>query len=550
MSAARRKFARDLADLSADDFESLVHRLIELEWPGAEKLDSPDGGADTIVADATGGLPRVFQVKHYADRITTAHWRKCEGSLDTAMRDHGPGQVTFVFPRNLTNAMREQFGTRLVGRHPDVVIDWWGLDSLSARLESAPWIVESFFGPEAAPLADQLLRVAEKGLKIRSVADVTSRQQDVVGYLDGRDERFQHQQLSGARSLPAPQWDPKPYVVVGTQGPGLPEARIAAWPRSGVEAPLPAISFSKDAAGAAALATARRELSAGRPVVLRDGLLVQLVAPQVLTDALAEMPDLEMESMELQPGQPVDIVLSVEDGEKTLLRQGQIRGVPPRADAPPGCTALMGLLGALEVEVEFPSSATPEGGAIAVTVRIRFSSNARDNLEALDVTDAWERAGRLRVDLPSGPPLEVECGPVGDDGLRDQWRELFRAIVALEQTTGLELPVPDEMSRSEILMLLQIEALLGGRAILVETDAAEPEIFGRTFALGRGRGPLRATTLGVTFDFTDVEWEARSVERPASGSAGVLVVVRGVLARNRGAWRVDSAVPRGPTSRD
>jgi hypothetical protein len=44
----------NLAGLDEDDFEELIHQLVRVEFPEAEKLDRPDGGADTAPAGGTG----------------------------------------------------------------------------------------------------------------------------------------------------------------------------------------------------------------------------------------------------------------------------------------------------------------------------------------------------------------------------------------------------------------------------------------------------------------------------------------------------------------
>jgi Restriction endonuclease len=82
-------------------FEQLVYELAHREDQRVERLEHPDGGADTILPRGQGEAERVWQAKRYPKAI---NWGKCEKSLADAIKRWRPARVTFASrvtsPRN------------------------------------------------------------------------------------------------------------------------------------------------------------------------------------------------------------------------------------------------------------------------------------------------------------------------------------------------------------------------------------------------------------------------------------------------------------------
>src|SRR4051812_7253621 len=85
--------------MDARAFEDLVFALVRAEHPTAMQLTPPDAGRDTVVPGAGGRRERAWQAKHHTAGIK---WSDCEASLNTAVKDRDPEEVTFVFPVMMT----------------------------------------------------------------------------------------------------------------------------------------------------------------------------------------------------------------------------------------------------------------------------------------------------------------------------------------------------------------------------------------------------------------------------------------------------------------
>jgi hypothetical protein len=114
-------------------FEQLVYELAHREDQRVERLEHPDGGADTILPRWQGEAERVWQAKRHPKAI---NWGKCEKSLADAIKRWRPARVTFAFPRDFSEKPRAMFDKRLVS-HPGAVVakvtvDHWNLSHIMA----------------------------------------------------------------------------------------------------------------------------------------------------------------------------------------------------------------------------------------------------------------------------------------------------------------------------------------------------------------------------------------------------------------------------------
>lgn len=155
--------------MSPAAFEDLVFALVRREDDRAQQLGPPDAGRDTIIA-CGDGTELVWQAKHHTAGID---WGKCEESLNAALRERKPREVTFVFPVKMT-APKEQGLEDLRLRYPQVTICRpWTLPDLRAKLAEAHDV--------RGELIDRAIGVDE--LHVREVLERAA----------GRDEAFEAQ---------------------------------------------------------------------------------------------------------------------------------------------------------------------------------------------------------------------------------------------------------------------------------------------------------------------------------------------------------------------
>jgi hypothetical protein len=173
----------DLPGLPPDDFEALCFRLARLEIPGVSGTRAPDGGADALLANPTGGYQRAWQAKNHRRKID---WRKCRESLDRVVETYSITHLTFCFSVDLTVADWPQL-EELRGRHAGVEVDHWGASELEARMvatEEGGRVARSFFGDPAGS-AELIVRAIRAGGELESTDHAVERVRAVGEYLDG-----------------------------------------------------------------------------------------------------------------------------------------------------------------------------------------------------------------------------------------------------------------------------------------------------------------------------------------------------------------------------
>jgi hypothetical protein len=113
-------------------FEDLVFALVRDDEDTAYQLRPPDGGRDTVVPSNADHGELVWQAKRYTSRI---YWQTCEKSVETALKERAPTEITFVFAVNLTEndevkleELREKYAGRVTLPDP------WTLGTLRVML--------------------------------------------------------------------------------------------------------------------------------------------------------------------------------------------------------------------------------------------------------------------------------------------------------------------------------------------------------------------------------------------------------------------------------
>jgi Restriction endonuclease len=444
---------REIAVMPPEQFEQLVFELAHREDQAVRRLVHPDGGADTLRPVSNERAAEVWQAKRYSDAI---NWKECEDSLDSAIGRWKPSKVTFVFPRDLSQQLERSFETRLLKREDaqkaGVEVGLWSLSELVRRLNQHPDLKTRFFGKGQEDLLAGVERAIRSGGQLESGADLVDRAKTLSEYAEQQDKDFTYAITSTAPTTPGPNWDELPYLVMEVGGERS-KVNVATWVREGAAIDLPSFFFTDDEAGQEARMEAVRALARGEVAEVSQGARIQLHAPQAMRDLVPDPSALAGGTVTLYPGDPVNIELEVETAEGRLERSVDMRPVGPR----PGATvAFAGYSGGVLVEVNFTLLETPSVSA-NISFYPNFGPDARENAEAAELLyglyshehmtlrsrtffpEAGELTGRYE-ELRQSAELE-----------RMEWMRRFYADLALiQESLGIELPIPDEMTVEDI----------------------------------------------------------------------------------------------------
>jgi hypothetical protein len=176
--------------LTDDDFDLMVYLLAQVSDPKVAKLRAPDGGLDTVRPSDQDPLVADWgiQAKCHRDHIK---WPDCRRSLERAVSVWEVSNVTFAFPRDLTEPQHKLFHKHLTARYPDIDIDWWGAGKLTGLLLASATgrgIAKRFFHTEdPADLADRAIRA---GGPLRTADDLLEREAATGEFLRSADPHF------------------------------------------------------------------------------------------------------------------------------------------------------------------------------------------------------------------------------------------------------------------------------------------------------------------------------------------------------------------------
>ncbi len=512
-------------------FEQLVYELAHREDERVERLEHPDGGADTILPRRQGKAERVWQAKRYPRDI---NWRECEKSLADALKRWQPAHVTFAFPRDLSETLRASFDKRLVS-HPDAVaakasVDHWNLSRIMALLGRHRDLAHRFW-PDLEPQTDRLDRVIKAGGKLETAEDLVERAQ-AFGEFSDRDPDFKTTVTSGGLDTEAPDFKTLPYMTLAIRGESA-QVHVATWVRDGAEVEPPSLAFTEDEAGQAARMEAVRTLAVGETATVTGGFRVAVVAPEILKD-LTQGVELGPGSFDLVPGDPLTVRLEIDAEARSLAYEVALRPVPP----PPGAAAAWaGFIGRTLLELSFTLLDKPAIRA-GLSLKGELDGSAAERAEAATLMHAFYAHDEIRVSsdvlFPGGQGLlSGRFEKQGDDVSPADMgvlRDYFTAVAFIERQLGIDLPLPPHVSPEEMDAALTIAHVLRtgeGSATLtslegeVEDPTAIPNLaaiasrqptvrevtyslFGKTLSLGRGEYVLpplkvvRIIPLGTT----------------------------------------------------
>ncbi len=441
--------------MEADPFERLVYELAHRQEHEVQRLATPDGGADTVRPATDNSPAKVWQAKHYPDKID---WGKCEKSFESSVERWGPSDIVFVFPRDFSEQLQKSFHSRLVtpGKKKGIKVTSWTQADLIRLLNEHDDLRVRFFGKTQEGPSAGLERMLQTGGRLETAPDLIDRAKTMAGFTEQSDPKFTYTTTSAGASAPAPNWGELPFMTVAV-GDQKTRVEVATWPREGVEVQRPTFSFNDDEAGQKARLAATEALAEGKEAVVRDGAQIQVDAPKLF----AEMEPFSSGSggqMSLKPGEPIPLRMQIESplGDETY--EIEIRPVP---FAPGAVASFAGYAGKALVVISIRLLEEPMVQA-NVTMRGVFTPSPDENLQTATTLLAFNSHTNLSLDSDRLFPASGEIsgsftGQEGNDALTSEQLEelehrkrLFENLVLIQQKTGQEITIPDEYSWEDV----------------------------------------------------------------------------------------------------
>jgi hypothetical protein len=522
----REVTSRDLQDLGDERFEQLVASLVFAEEPCAERPANPDGGADVLVPASGAQRARVWQAKHYTSHIS---WSKCESSLDDGVASYDPGEVTFVFARDLTKPQRDKFTERLVDRHPSVKVKHWGLHRIQELLARYPDIACRYFGEDRIDALPSLIRAFQQGGKeLENTRDLADRAFDLDTYADVSDPSYEYDVSFGRADLPKPLWSEPPFMVV-EQIRG--DRRVTTEARLRPEAQADVLcGFSADEAGERAKDRVREAFAAGQSIDLTEGLWLRVEnAPVVAKEALDAARDQtwDQATSTLSPGPPQELEVRLGARDDALRRIFGTRPLPPAE----GSQFSFGSIDSgLALFADFALS-KPSTVSLNLRLSFRRSEDSAVDAQAAKFMLEFLRAERVTCIAPgllpdAGLVLEGANKPHADEADLAHLEfcvALLDAVATIEANFG-SLAVPDTITRGDFEQAVAAASILrrdGGSVSFEELSIELPydqvDEFIRLAQAGHpGRHPVRFKVFGRVLDLGLAEFNTPPVRLVAT----------------------------------
>ena len=448
-----RKF--DLAAQHDEDFDELCFRLIRLEFRDAVKLRAPDGGADTLLpGPARETYERCWQAKRYPDKI---HWQHCIESLDRAVKRYEPQRVTFCFPKNLTQKEEGEFKGKLVGRHPGVTVDYWNLSELSARLTATSEgerVAKHFFGEQ--PDQASLERAIRACGPLQTQEQATERSLAIGEFLKENDPYFSYPSGQREKSDPVPPPSPNTTIRVEHEHDEVISHTDAiardpeALERFG---PMGRLVFPDSERAKEIREQLDQLMRQGGEVELKEGVATFTLdrLPPLFQDYLDKPMTGRMrfraQGVAQPPPWPARFVAKSDQGEATL----EIDLKP--VEAPEGWdVALRGSFGGMTATVLFRWDEQAHEGEVNFNWRYTMDNSAvREQVQALRLLAAFHGKGEVEIfDRSKGrPPMTQPFERPPPDDVFVGLLDLFENLATIEEWTGAELEIPEEISAED-----------------------------------------------------------------------------------------------------
>jgi hypothetical protein len=497
----RRARTFNLAALHEDDFEELVHQLVRVEFPAAEKLDRPDGGADTLLPAASAeGYERCWQAKRHTGRI---RWDECVSSLEAALA-HWPGlrQVTFCFPQNLNAPKRKTFEARLVKPYRDRVrVDHWCKSELVHRLleERAARIANHYFKLDQESEA-ALRRAALAGGILDTTSDAIDRTRTIGSFMAVRDPFFAYAISTHQTEKPGPPLTPGAAIrltfhnesgsVSIDASPSTPDA-VARY------GPAGKLHFAEDEVGRSAEERFRHALQHGEAVEIDAGVALEF---ERLPPALEEFkpPGPISGRVRVIPGQapaPWPARLTITNGEKSIDADLEMY---PEA-APAGWAASWRAdLGPLQLTMLLRPADVGIEGSLHWQYQERGGDTVAARLKGIEFLNALRTEGELRLEDRTGarPPLRHTLNDMHAPDWLEGTHNLLTALDQIERWSRHSVTLPDRGFELD-----ELHAIAQAVQV-IEVGAFTTESFNATLTVApEALGELETSTVEIGADW-------------------------------------------------
>jgi hypothetical protein len=502
---ARRRL--NFGALNDKEFELLCSYVVAIEFPDAEHVANPDGGADSALPRTDRSWRRCWQAKHFTAQIS---WSQCKESLDAAVANYGMPHYTFCFSRDLTLNQINLFKQHLVGRHPGVKVDYLGASNLEQILfssEQGRRIEAEFFGDPDAD-ARALAQAFRAGGTLRTGADVVDRLEAVAERLRQRDPFYTYLTITAEADLPRAALHPQTIVAIEI----IDEesvVRIEAIPRGGTrpeQLPRQTVHMSREQAE-----QFERFLSHGGELLL-EGVRVDLHnLPREFEDLDPSGTEMTVQvSAPRQLPPPWDARFTVE--ASGLEVPPIVIHLEPLAQPPPGWeAALSGKTGAMEATITLRRREGRGEAQVTWSFKDDLSVSTPVRAAQLNFVEALHREGRLRINDLSGARPELALGLV-DRRLDEEFyvlQTLTNDLAVIEEWTGREL-IPTKLvharevqaihTAAEIIRAKGSKMTVGPVRLTMPQDKADD-----VFKLEGGDQLLIEQGFGLTIFGTDIE---------------------------------------------
>jgi hypothetical protein len=435
--------------MDPDRFEQLVYELAHREDERVERVQNPDGGADTILPRGDGLAERVWQAKRFPSQI---QWEQCEKSLADSITRWKPKRVTFVFPRDLSERPRDTFDKRLVAQSAAdmVTVDHWNLSRLVGVLGRHRELAHRFW-PELEGETDKIGRLIEAGGKLDTAQDLIVRAQALGEFAD-RDKDFKTAVTSLDLDTGAPNFDTLPYMTLEIRGERR-RVHVASWVRDGASVEQATVSFLEDEGGQAARMDAVRTLATGKTARVTGGFRAAIVAPEIVKE-LTRDAQLGPGGFDLLPGEPLTICLEIDVEGKTTAYEIPLRPVPP----PPGAAAgWAGFVSGALIELSFTLLEKPAiRASLSLSGELDGPASARAETMTLLHGFAAHDAIRISSDVlfPGGNGVISgnfeKFGRDMDPDAAEVERDFYANVAFIENHLGIDLPIPAKFSPMDL----------------------------------------------------------------------------------------------------
>ena len=535
----------DLLGMNDEDFESMVARLVRLEFPEAFKpANTSDGGADTVLrAEGGDAYRRCWQAKHYPSNI---RWAKCEKSLADA-RANWPGmrEYTFVFPRDLTVGEQKTFDQKFrsgIG----IDVNHWGGTELQARLagsDGGQRVAKTFFDVNLD--REVLERLAAAGGPLETHEDALRRLGTIGGFLAGSDAYFQYPATTHEEGQPGPGLTPGTVMSIGQVVESI-ERRIDVVPRDEESLSRYGPEFVLDASageeGQAAAAKLEEALSEGKAAEIGEGLdLTFTRLPPALQDLVGKR--LTGGQVKVGPAQKIRpraepfmarLAADTDRGRAHIdIELHQLDEVPEGWD-----DAFAGAYGPMVVSEV--ARAVGAGGEVRWSFRYRRDeSRVQLQLDALRFLHAVGGAGviefsRLGAD---GEPLRSPTEPTPAKPEHQALIAFLEDVRTIEEWAEVEYELPQEIDAAEATRIRQMATIIrdgGVKAswnrieLVVSETGAERLREGGVLRIEHA-DELRALGKTVSIGYTTLDignYEIDSVERSSEDADQYVVRVQ------------------------